>query len=100
MLRNSFRCLRTTKQLYSTQHATQQFLQELQQRQVIFQQTESLAAVLSQTPNGIYAGFDPTNDGLHVGNLLVLTTMKRFHQAGFPVTAIVGGATGLVGDPR
>jgi tyrosyl-tRNA synthetase len=47
----------------------------------------------------VYAGFDPTADGLHVGSLAVLKTLSVFLKHNYPVYAIVGGATGLVGDP-
>ncbi len=46
-----------------------------------------------------YCGFDPTAPGLHIGNLVQLLTMRRFQQAGHRPIAIVGGATGLIGDP-
>jgi tyrosyl-tRNA synthetase len=46
-----------------------------------------------------YCGFDPTAAGLHIGNLVQLLTMRRLQQAGHRPIAIVGGATGLIGDP-
>jgi tyrosyl-tRNA synthetase len=46
-----------------------------------------------------YGGFDPTAPGLHIGNLVLLLTMRRFQQAGHRPVGLVGGATGLVGDP-
>jgi tyrosyl-tRNA synthetase len=46
-----------------------------------------------------YCGFDPTAPGLHIGNLVQLLTMRRFQHAGHRPIAIVGGATGLIGDP-
>ena len=46
-----------------------------------------------------YCGFDPTAPGLHIGNLVQLLTMRRLQQAGHKPIAIVGGATGLIGDP-
>ncbi|HEY2639310.1 MAG TPA: tyrosine--tRNA ligase [Streptosporangiaceae bacterium] len=46
-----------------------------------------------------YCGFDPTAPGLHIGNLVQLLTMRRLQQAGHQPIAIVGGATGLIGDP-
>ena len=46
-----------------------------------------------------YCGFDPTAPGLHIGNLVQLLTMRRLQQAGHRPIAIVGGATGLIGDP-
>jgi tyrosyl-tRNA synthetase len=46
-----------------------------------------------------YGGFDPTAPGLHIGNLVLLLTMRRFQQAGHQPIGLVGGATGLIGDP-
>jgi tyrosyl-tRNA synthetase len=47
----------------------------------------------------LYGGFDPTAPGLHIGNLVLLLTMRRFQQAGHQPIGLVGGATGLIGDP-
>ncbi|OHB77847.1 MAG: tyrosine--tRNA ligase [Planctomycetes bacterium RBG_16_64_10] len=47
----------------------------------------------------VYAGFDPTADSLHVGSLLPLLLLRRFQQAGHRPIALVGGATGMIGDP-
>lgn len=47
----------------------------------------------------LYAGFDPTSDSLHVGNLLQILMLVRFQEAGHKPIALVGGATGLIGDP-
>src|SRR6056297_3046462 len=52
-----------------------------------------------QNPVVLYAGFDPTSDSLHVGNLLQILMLKRFQEAGHKPIALVGGATGLIGDP-
>ncbi|MCB1002860.1 MAG: tyrosine--tRNA ligase, partial [Acidimicrobiales bacterium] len=46
-----------------------------------------------------YAGFDPTADSLHVGNLVPLLLLRRFRDAGHRCIALAGGATGMVGDP-
>jgi tyrosyl-tRNA synthetase len=48
----------------------------------------------------LYCGFDPTADSLHIGSLLPLMTLRRFQLAGHKVIAVVGGATGLIGDPK
>ncbi len=50
-------------------------------------------------PVTLYGGFDPTAPGLHIGNLVLLLTMRRFQLAGHRPIALVGGATGLIGDP-
>ena len=47
----------------------------------------------------LYGGFDPTAPSLHVGNLVLLLTMRRLQLAGHPPIGLVGGATGLIGDP-
>jgi tyrosyl-tRNA synthetase len=47
----------------------------------------------------VYCGFDPTADSLHVGHMLPLLTLRRFQLAGHRVIAVVGGATGMIGDP-
>lgn len=55
--------------------------------------------VLSSNPQCIYAGFDPTADSLHVGNLLVILGLIHFQRSGHHPIALVGGATGRIGDP-
>jgi len=59
-----------------------------------------LAADLAAGPVTAYVGFDPTAPSLHIGNLVQLLTMRRIQQAGHHPLALVGGATGLIGDPR
>ena len=78
-----------------------ELLQDLQWRGLIAQGTdlEGLAARMNQGPLTLYAGFDPTAVSLHVGNLIPLIALARFRQAGHHAIALVGGATGLVGDP-
>jgi tyrosyl-tRNA synthetase len=75
-------------------------IQELQWRGLIHQCTD-LTAVTKQLdePTVVYAGFDPTAESLHVGSLLPLMMLRRFQQAGHRPIALVGGATGMVGDP-
>lgn len=74
---------------------------ELSWRGLIHQATDAdgLAAWLGQQARTIYAGFDPTADSLHVGHFLPLMTLRRFQQAGHRPIALVGGATGMIGDP-
>jgi tyrosyl-tRNA synthetase len=50
-------------------------------------------------PTTLYAGFDPTADSLHVGNLLPLFLLRRFQLAGHHPLALAGGSTGMIGDP-
>jgi tyrosyl-tRNA synthetase len=60
---------------------------------------EALTQRLLQGPITLYAGFDPTADSLHVGNLVPLLALRRFQLAGHRPIALAGGATGMVGDP-
>jgi tyrosyl-tRNA synthetase len=60
---------------------------------------EALERALSSEPVTFYCGFDPTAPSLHFGNLVQLVTMRRLQEAGHHPIAVVGGATGLVGDP-
>src|SRR5437868_12655277 len=59
----------------------------------------ALSARLAQGPITLYAGFDPTADSLHVGNLVPLFALRRFQLHGHSPIALAGGATGMVGDP-
>ena len=73
---------------------------DLKARGLIYQSTDpSLESELNSRSMTVYAGFDPSSDSLHAGNLLALLTLKRFQEAGHRVIAIVGGATGMIGDP-
>ena len=74
---------------------------ELQWRGLIHQTTadDKLQAWLNEGSRTVYAGFDPTADSLHVGSLLPLMMLRRFQKAGHRPIAIVGGATGMIGDP-
>lgn len=74
--------------------------QDLQFRGIIKQVTDpELEQALDSGPMTLYCGFDPTADSLHVGSLLPLLTLRRFQLAGHKVIALVGGATGMIGDP-
>ena len=74
---------------------------ELKWRGLIHQTTddERLPGWLLEKSRTLYAGFDPTADSLHVGHLVALMILRRFQQAGHQPIAIVGGATGMIGDP-
>jgi tyrosyl-tRNA synthetase len=76
-------------------------LDELEWRDVIAQTTDidALRDELSKGPITVYAGFDPTAPSLHVGNLATLLILTRFQRAGHRPIGLVGGATGLIGDP-
>ncbi|MFK0242006.1 tyrosine--tRNA ligase [Microbacterium sp. NPDC090281] len=61
---------------------------------------EALRALLAGDPITYYCGFDPTAASLHLGNLVQLLTMRRLQLAGHKPLGLVGGSTGLIGDPR
>jgi tyrosyl-tRNA synthetase len=76
-------------------------IDELRWRGLIAQSTDEaeLRRDLDAGPMTLYCGFDPTAESLHAGNLLQLTTLRRFQLAGHRPIALAGGATGLIGDP-
>jgi len=78
-----------------------QLIQSLQARGLVAQTTdaEALDALLAEKSVTLYCGFDPTADSLHIGSLVPLLTLKRFQLAGHRPIALVGGATGMIGDP-
>ena len=77
-------------------------LDELQWRGLVAQTTDeaALRSALAEGPVTYYVGFDPTAQSLHVGHMVQLLNMRRLQQAGHRPLALVGGATGLIGDPR
>jgi len=81
-------------------HTGQHLLQQLQSRDLVAQISgdQELQSHLDQ-PRTVYCGFDPTADSLHLGHLVPLLVLKRLQQAGHTPIALVGGATGLIGDP-
>lgn len=74
---------------------------ELKARGLVFQTTDeaALSKALMEDMVSYYVGYDPTADSLHLGNLVLILTMKRLQMAGHKPYALVGGATGLIGDP-
>jgi len=76
-------------------------LAELSWRGLIHQCTdqEGLAELLASGQQTVYIGFDPTASSLHVGSMMQLMMLRRFQQAGHRPVALVGGATGMIGDP-
>jgi tyrosyl-tRNA synthetase len=81
--------------------AASQILDELQWRGLIYQCTdwEGLEKLLDSGPQSVYIGFDPTADSLHVGSMMQLMMLRRFQSYGIRPIALVGGATGMIGDP-
>lgn len=80
---------------------TAALIDDLKARGLLNQATadEELIEHLQSASRTLYCGFDPTADSLHIGSLVPLLTLKRFQQAGHKPIALVGGATGLIGDP-
>jgi tyrosyl-tRNA synthetase len=74
-------------------------LDDLAWRGLLHQTTEGLAEHLAAGPVRAYCGFDPTAPSLHVGNLLPIMGLVRLQQAGHRPVALVGGGTGMIGDP-
>ncbi|HLQ96211.1 MAG TPA: tyrosine--tRNA ligase [Pseudogracilibacillus sp.] len=76
-------------------------LQDLEARGLLQSTTdyESLEQHLATNQVTLYCGFDPTADSLHIGHLLPITMLKRFQEAGHRPIALIGGGTGMIGDP-
>ena len=76
-------------------------LEELKYRDLVYQQTdeEGIKKLLETESVSIYCGTDPTGDSLHVGHLLPFLTLKRFAKCGHKPVVLVGGGTGIIGDP-
>jgi len=74
-------------------------LKDLQDRGIIKDITNKEKFDSLSLSDGVYIGFDPTATSLHLGNYIQIAILKRFEQAGFKPYAIVGGATGMIGDP-
>ncbi|MHC5248929.1 tyrosine--tRNA ligase [Enterococcus sp. LJL120] len=77
------------------------FFEELKLRGLVHQVTdeEALTKQLNEESVKLYIGFDPTADSLHIGHLLPILTLRRFQQNGHVPIALVGGGTGMIGDP-
>jgi tyrosyl-tRNA synthetase len=77
-------------------------LQDLQWRGIVYQQTdeEGLKDTLHTDKISLYCGMDPTGDSMHIGHLLPFLTLRRFQNHGHRPIVLVGGATGLIGDPK
>jgi tyrosyl-tRNA synthetase len=81
---------------------TEDVIDELHRRGLIAQSTDeaALRAHLAEGPVAYYCGFDPTAPSLHVGSLLQFMVLRALQRAGHQPVVLVGGATGLIGDPR
>jgi tyrosyl-tRNA synthetase len=82
-------------------HRSTALLENFKLRGLVSQITgeSELEAHLSERSRVVYCGFDPTADSLHIGSLVPLLALKRFQLAGHKPIALVGGATGMIGDP-
>ena len=80
---------------------TKGLFEEFRNRGLVHDSTDpaALAARLDDSPIGVYVGFDPTADSLHVGHLMGQLSLRRFQLAGHRPFPLAGGATGMVGDP-
>ncbi|KSU64005.1 tyrosine--tRNA ligase [[Bacillus] enclensis] len=78
-----------------------ELLKDLEWRGITYQQTdaEGLKNLLDKESISIYCGIDPTADSMHIGHLLPFLTLRRFQNEGHRPLVLVGGATGLIGDP-
>ena len=78
-----------------------EIITELKARGLVYQATgeDQLASWLAEKPRSLYIGFDPSADSMHVGHMMALMNLRRFQQAGHRPIALVGGATGMIGDP-
>ena len=78
---------------------THNFVEELKWRGMIHDIMPETDKVLSEGPTAGYIGFDPTADSLHIGSLVQIMILMHFQRAGHKPIALVGGATGMIGDP-
>lgn len=79
--------------------STASLLDELAWRGLLHQTTEGAAGALAAGPVSVYCGFDPTASSLHVGSLVPIMGLVHFQNAGHRPIALVGGGTGMIGDP-
>src|ERR1700722_2572120 len=74
-------------------------IEVLQERGFIEAMTSEEIREMAQKPLKVYCGFDPTSDSLHLGNMVALMGLAWFQRCGHTPFGIVGGATGMIGDP-
>ncbi|MGD8873461.1 MAG: tyrosine--tRNA ligase, partial [Gemmatimonadota bacterium] len=83
----------------TTARSTASLVDELKQRGLLHDMTEGASEHLAEAPRTVYAGFDPTGRSLHIGSLLPVMGLVHAQRAGHTPIALVGGGTGLIGDP-
>ena len=76
-----------------------QFIEELKWRGMVHDYMPGLEEHLNEAMRTAYVGFDPTADSLHIGNLVSILMLRHFQLAGHKPIALIGGATGMIGDP-
>ena len=77
------------------------FIEELKWRNLFKDVTDEEAlSKRMETPMSVYCGFDPTADSLHIGHLQQILLLKRYLKEGHHPIALIGGGTGMIGDPR
>ncbi|WP_029513474.1 tyrosine--tRNA ligase [Mycoplasmopsis primatum] len=75
-------------------------IEELKSRKILNNISNSEKFLkLDPKTTGVYVGFDPTAESLHLGNYILISVLQRFAKAGFKTYALIGGATGMIGDP-
>ena len=75
------------------------FILELQWRNMLHDLTPGIEDFISKKSKSAYIGFDPTSDSLHIGNLVPIMLLAHFQRHGHKPIALIGGATGMIGDP-
>src|SRR5688572_5864850 len=78
---------------------TTEVLDELRWRGLVYQHTDGVPDALAAGPVSAYIGFDPTGSSLHVGSLLPIMVLVHLQRSGHRPVALVGGGTGMIGDP-
>src|SRR5690625_3028777 len=78
-----------------------ELIEDLKYRGVIYQMTdeEKISEILDNEQLTLYCGTDPTADSLHIGHLVPFLTMRRFQEHGHRPIVLIGGGTGMIGDP-
>lgn len=89
------------KNLGGIKNMTNELIEDLLWRGLLYQQTdaEGMEELLNKEKVSLYVGVDPTADSMHIGHIVPLLTLRRFQQAGHRPILLVGGATGMIGDP-
>jgi len=85
----------------SSKNSSKDIIADLQSRELVVQLAggDELTSHLAAGSRAVYCGFDPTASSLHIGSMVPLLALKRFQMAGHKPIALVGGATGMIGDP-